>query len=102
MHDRLSHVLFDILQDSLIVDTAVLEDKKILLKPDLFFWYEKFLKDQISPVKHKTKYKHTHALGVCYACYATLCYSEHRYKPIHITFTPGYTIHIHAIRTQAH
>lgn len=45
------------LQDSLIVDTAVLEDKKILLKPDLFFWYEKFLKDQISPVKHKTKYK---------------------------------------------
>ena len=45
------------LQDSLIVDTAVLEDKKILLKPDLFFWYEKFLKDQISPVKHKTKYQ---------------------------------------------
>ena len=45
------------LQDTLIVDTAVLEDKKILLKPDLFFWYEKFLKDQISPVKHKTKYR---------------------------------------------
>ena len=39
------------------MDGAVLGDKKILLKPDLFFWYEKFLKDQISPVKHKTKYK---------------------------------------------
>ena len=39
----------------LIMDNSVLRDKKILLKPDLFFWYEKFLKDQISPVKHKTK-----------------------------------------------
>ena len=52
----------------------------------------------------------THPHTWCLLCMSTfsqlfakvLSTLMHRYKPIHITFTPGYTIHIHAIRTQTH